>query len=296
MDPLDFWRRNDTPDRQGMTENLHVQGYLAYWDELHRRHPDLIIDSCASGGRRNDLETMRRAVALHPTDYNYSHLAAKQAFHQSLFQWFPYFGSNTMPIDRVDAYAIRSGHAMSVVLGYDLRRKDLDYRLLRELTDEARVVATYYYDDYYPLTPYSVSEEDWIAWQFNRPDKGEGLIEVFRRPRSQAASMTLRPRGLDAQAVFELQNLDLEDTTRAAGRELMETGLQVVLPHRPQAAVITYRRIKGLAALISTSRSKCEVTEPVAFSAAGSFSPDGELTDYRWDFGDGTRAPRRPRD
>ncbi len=99
MDPLDFWRRNDAPDRQGMTENLHVQGYLAYWDALRQRHPNLIIDSCASGGRRNDLETMRRAVALHPTDYNYSHLAAKQAFHHSLFQWLPYFGSNTLPID-----------------------------------------------------------------------------------------------------------------------------------------------------------------------------------------------------
>ena len=116
MDPLGHWRKNDPPDRQGITENLHVQGYLAYWDELRRRHPNLIIDSCASGGRRNDLETLRRAVPLHPTDYNYSHLAAKQAFHLSLFQWIPYFGSNTMPIDTVDAYAFRSGHGMAVVI------------------------------------------------------------------------------------------------------------------------------------------------------------------------------------
>ena len=76
---------------------------------------------------------MRRAVALHPTDYNYGNLAAKQAFHYSLFQWLPYFGSNTVPLDRSIAYPIRSGHAMNVVLGYDLRRKDLDYALLRKL-------------------------------------------------------------------------------------------------------------------------------------------------------------------
>ena len=68
--------------------------------------PNLIIDSCASGGRRNDLETMRRAIALHPTDYNYGHLAAKQAFHSSLFQWLPCFGSNTVPVDTVNAYRI----------------------------------------------------------------------------------------------------------------------------------------------------------------------------------------------
>ena len=60
---LDDWRRNDAPDRQGLTENLYVQGYLAYWDALRRRQPQLRIDSCASGGRRDDLETLRRAVS-----------------------------------------------------------------------------------------------------------------------------------------------------------------------------------------------------------------------------------------
>ena len=58
IDPLGYWRGNDAPDRQGITENLHVQGHLAYWDELRRRHPDILIDSCASGGRRDDLETL----------------------------------------------------------------------------------------------------------------------------------------------------------------------------------------------------------------------------------------------
>jgi alpha-galactosidase len=69
IDPLAYWRANDAPDRQGLTEMRHVEGYLAYWDELRRRHPDLLIDSCASGGRRNDLETLRRAVPLLRSDY-----------------------------------------------------------------------------------------------------------------------------------------------------------------------------------------------------------------------------------
>jgi alpha-galactosidase len=277
MDPLDFWRRNDAADRQGMTENLHVQGYLAYWDALRQRHPMLVIDSCASGGRRNDLETMRRAVPLHPTDYNYVHLAAKQAFHQSLFAWIPYFGSNTVPVDTVDAYGIRSGHAMSVVLGYDLRRKDLDYPLLRKLAQEVRLVAPYYYGDYYPLTPYSLSEDTWIAWQFHRPETGDGLVEAFRRPRSQKASISLKLHGLDAGVVYEITNRDLEGTTRASGRDLMETGLLVVASRRPQAAVITYRRVGGLAAVIPACQRNCEMLKPGALSAAGSQSRGGEI-------------------
>ncbi len=293
MDPLDFWRRNDAPDRQGLTENLHVQGYLAYWDALRRRNPYLRIDSCASGGRRNDLETMRRAVPLHPTDYNYGHLAAKQAFHQSLFAWIPYFGSNTVPVDTVDAYTIRSGHAMSVVLGYDLRRKDLDYPLLRKLATEARLVAPYYYGDYYPLTPYSLAEDAWLAWQFNRPESEDGLVEAFRRPRSQKSSISLKLRGLDAKAVYELKDWDQAGPTRASGRDLMEQGLTVSTPRRPQAAVITYRRMPGVAAVISVSQPVCEVFEPVTFSAVGSHSPKGEITAWHWDFGDGATSTGR---
>lgn len=240
IDPLGFWRAADAPDRQGMTENLHVQGYLAYWDALRRRHPNLIIDSCASGGRRNDLETIRRAVALHPTDYNYSHLAVKQAFHHSLFQWIPYFGSNTLPIDAVDAYAFRSGHAMSVVLGYDLRRKDLDYALLRKLARQWRMVAQYYYGDYYPLTPYSLSEEHWIAWQFHRPEQGDGLVQAFRRPQNPQPARRLRLRGLDPAARYELTDLDAAAPRQMAGKELIQQGLPVEIKDKPGAVVISY--------------------------------------------------------
>ena len=42
MDPLPNWRGHDAPNRQGMTEIQHVVGYLAFWDELRRRHPGLL--------------------------------------------------------------------------------------------------------------------------------------------------------------------------------------------------------------------------------------------------------------
>ena len=34
MDPLETWRHNDAPDRQGMTEIRYVEGLYAMWDEL----------------------------------------------------------------------------------------------------------------------------------------------------------------------------------------------------------------------------------------------------------------------
>ncbi|MCC6822676.1 MAG: NPCBM/NEW2 domain-containing protein, partial [Verrucomicrobia subdivision 3 bacterium] len=69
LDPLPYWRANDAPDRQGITEIRHIEGYLAWWDELRRRHPGLMIDSYASGGRRNDLESLLLGVGLAPCGY-----------------------------------------------------------------------------------------------------------------------------------------------------------------------------------------------------------------------------------
>ena len=40
MDPLGLLARQRRADRQGITEIKHVTGYLAYWDELRRRHPN----------------------------------------------------------------------------------------------------------------------------------------------------------------------------------------------------------------------------------------------------------------
>ena len=64
FDPLPYWRDNDAPDRQGISEIRYVEGLYTFWDELLERRPGLIIDNCASGGRRIDLETISRSVPL----------------------------------------------------------------------------------------------------------------------------------------------------------------------------------------------------------------------------------------
>jgi len=243
MSPLACWRGNDAPERQGITENLHVQGYLAYWDELRRRHPGLMIDSCASGGRRNDLESMRRAVPLHPTDYNYADLTVKQAFHHSLYQWIPYFGSNTVPMDSPDAYVIRSGQSLGTTFGYDMRRKDLDYERLRQLSSQLKQVVEYYRGDFYPLTPGNRSTSEWIAWQFHLVGRNAGMVQAFRRDANETQQRTFRLSGLDPAAQYRVHNLDEAESTIIAGRDLIDHGLTIHLAKRPSAAVICYEPV-----------------------------------------------------
>jgi len=246
FDPLPFWRANDGPDRQGITENRHVRGYLTFWKALRKRFPNMLIDSCASGGRRNDLETMRLSVPLHKTDYNYADNATKQAFHHTLSSWLPYYGAYVLPVETVDTYAFRSSLAPMTMLTYDLRRRDIDWAPLRQLCEQwRRLVATgYFYGDYYPMTPYNRDETRWIAWQHHRTDNEAGLVQAFRRKDCVVQSVTLRLRGLDADAKYRLTDLDApQDAKVLTGRELMDAGLAVEAAQAPQAVLVTYERV-----------------------------------------------------
>lgn len=237
IDPLSYWRANDADDRQGITEAKHVMGYLALWDELLRRHPELLIDTCASGGRRNDLETLRRSVPLLRSDY-FGDPVAQQAQTMGIALWIPYFGSG-MGLN--DVYWFRSCVFPASRIGCDTRDPALDYELIRRMIAECRLVQRYMLGDYYPLTPYSLDSEAWAAWQFNVPELGEGVVQVFRRSECPTETVALRLRGLDPSRRYILSDTDAPEPQVMEGRELMDPGIQVTLPERPQAAVITYR-------------------------------------------------------
>src|SRR6202011_2481771 len=98
------WNMGDPPGRRGITQIRHVTGFLAFWDELRRRHPNLLIDCCASGGRRNDVEAMRRAVPLWRSD-DFGDPVGQQCQTYGISLWLPYHGSGMSP---TDPYALRS--------------------------------------------------------------------------------------------------------------------------------------------------------------------------------------------
>jgi alpha-galactosidase len=239
MDPLPYWRANDAEDRQGLTEIRHVEGYLAYWDELLRRHPGMFIDSCASGGRRNDLETMRRAIPLWRTDWRCDPVGT-QCCSYGISLWIPLSGTGAAD---ADAYTFRSNMVPFTNCLFDVRNRQLDYSLLRRLTAQWQRIAPCYYGDFWPLTPYSTEDSAWMAWQFDRPDLGQGVVQVFRRAESVYESARLRLRGLDSDARYRWRNLDAPRSRTASGRELMDTGLLVKVKDQPGAPLIVYERL-----------------------------------------------------
>lgn len=242
IDPLGYWRGNDAADRQGITEVYHVMGYFEYWDALISRHPGLLIDSCASGGRRNDLETMRRAVPLLRSDY-YSTPEGQQCHTYGMAFWLPFQGTGF--IGQVSEYWARSSWVAELTFGpgqgQDIETT-IDWDQMRRVAAQWRQLAPYFYGDFYPLTDYTTSTSVWMAWQYNLPDAGKGAVQVFRRNNAAEPQMTFQLKGLDSQAFYTLTNLDVPGEVTRSGSQLMSEGLTVPLPDQPGSAIIIYER------------------------------------------------------
>jgi alpha-galactosidase len=239
LDPLTYWQNGDTAGRQGMSENLHVQGYLAYMDELRRRHPDMPIDICAAGGRRNELEDLRRAVPLLRSDYR-PNATANQCQTYGLASWIPYFGTG---VTMADDYAVRSSWCPALGIGVPqdvLKNGKTSWSTYKRMLAEQRQVAPYLLGDYYPLTPYSQEEHVWMAWQFDRPDLGAGMVQAFRRAGSDQECIKVRLSGLDPAGSYRVTNLDTKASKTMPGSELMGQGLLLQIGVRSGSLVITY--------------------------------------------------------
>jgi len=241
VDPLGYWRGTDTEDRQGITENHYVAGYLAFWDELRRRHPGLLIDSCASGGHRNDLETMRRSLPFLRSDF-IQDAVGNQCHTYGLSFWLPYHGTGT---DQLNPYDLRSAmDCPHFIACWDLRDRKLDYNFLRKTVADWRSYADDYLGDYYPLTPYTTSNDAWLGWQFDQPAQGRGVVQAFRRANSIYESARFKLHGLETGARYVVTDLDTpEAKSQLSGRELMETGLVLTLAEQPSARIVTYKKV-----------------------------------------------------
>lgn len=232
ISPASFWRANDTSDRQGITEIKHVVGYLAYLDELIKRNPNVRLDHF-----RVDLETLRRAAPLIlGVDYD---PVADQCHNYRVATWIPWHGLCSRVIE---PYSFRSMMCPAIATGWDVRQHDLDYALARRLIGQWKAIAPTYLGDFYPLTPYTFDDRAWMAWQYDCPDHGEGIVQAFRRRGSEAKSARYRLHGLDPAAHYAVDNIDGGTPSRLSGAELMDEGLPIEIATVSAAVVMVYEK------------------------------------------------------
>ncbi len=243
-DPAPAWQENDAKyeGRTGMTENQYVQGYLALWDALIEKY-GLFIDSCASGGGRNDLESMKRGVPLHYTDWfdgNNEDYDMKGKMTQALFAWFPYFKNESY---QINLYKLRMNYAPFCLLKVpSALDKDTDWDVMKQAYDEYDIIRDYFYGDYYTLTEWTANTDRWDGRMFYDPAKGEGFASIACQQGASAKTNTICLKGLDPDRRYKITDFDgLLDVT-ASGKELMETGIEITVPEKPYCVILL---IKG---------------------------------------------------
>lgn len=255
--PEKYWELADAPDRVGMTEIQHIEGLYLFWDQLRAEHRDLVIDNCASGGRRLDLEMMSRSFAVWRSDFGCADDVEEQMQTQALSPWVPQnMGIETLwtsdPWKRqgpfgsaADVYAMRCGYSAGFASnpGPAGTRNDSWLAFEARALSEYREVQPYFYGDFYPLLPYSIERSSWTAWQWNRPDLNAGVVLILRRPESPMTAMNLALHALDPAAQYEVdtrQGFDPGAMSTMSGEALSH--LPVSLSTEPGSLLILYRR------------------------------------------------------
>ncbi|MHB1002175.1 MAG: NPCBM/NEW2 domain-containing protein [Armatimonadota bacterium] len=243
ISPFGFWRLNDTVDRQGMTEIRHVEGLYAMWDDLLRQHPGLVIDNGNWINTGPDLEVMMRSAGSWTCSENYTSWSRQQLHIASLSMFVPLHSTGLFS---PDPYYVRSVSRFGASVCYDTRNSSAEQmELMKRGSDEVKMLRPLYLGDYYPLTPMNASDDNWCAWQFNRPDLGEGFVLFFRRPECPTSLLDVSLQGLDASSMYQVdfrETYDIRETKKISGKEFSD--LHVDLDTKPASLLVHYRMIK----------------------------------------------------
>ncbi len=241
MLPAGYWRDADEPGRSGIKEIRHIENLYKFWDYLLDRFPGLLIDNCASGGKRLDWESIGRSAPLWRSDYyHYDDPDGYQCHTYGLNFFLPIHGTGILLPDQ---YSFRSSLSSALQCNWKVTEPGVSVLDMQQRIREYRDIREYYYEDYYPLsgTGDLTGSDVWLAYQMHRPSDDSGIVVAFRRQDALDAEYTVRLGGLTPDASYTLLDCDTQAETVRSGRELTE-GLTLRLDNPKSSLLIKYRK------------------------------------------------------
>ncbi|NLZ36543.1 MAG: hypothetical protein GX897_03590 [Clostridiales bacterium] len=257
ISPLSFWRSADSDERKGITEIKYINGFYRLWDELLCRFPRLLIDNCASGGRRIDIETLRRSVPLWRSDAqcpaNYP-VELVQAHNLTFPSWLPWSGTGTGR--GYDTYRARSAYTSGLTTNYTFSERDnfgddpAKLEWIKKIGEEYLSLRRYFDGDFYPLTSPNDKPDSWSAYHYSLDSTGEGMIFAARREESPFYGAAFRLSGIEADAWYYFKDIDsgslyyfgeyTEYAPAVSGKYLIEHGFEAAIDTPRTAKIWTY--------------------------------------------------------
>lgn len=240
FDPMPYWKKQDTPDRIGISEAKYIEGLYAFWDSLLVRFPHMIIDNCASGGRRIDLETTSRSTPFWRTDLE-QNATGYQCHTYGLNLYLPLHGT---ALYKTGNYYVRSSLGSLAVINWKVDGSNNEtIETYQQYIADFKRLRPYFYGDYYPLTAAHkryMNTNSWLAYQLNRPEQKDGIVLAFRRDRFTDESMIIKLNGLVADAQYELFYEDNGTRVVKMGKELKD-GIEITILDKPGSLLISYK-------------------------------------------------------
>jgi len=239
IEPLEFWRQNEPPDRQGMVEIGYIMGLYAMWEDLQNRHPGLIIDNCASGGRRIDIESCRYGLPLWHSDMQcFGHQPeAEQLQNAGLFRWVPLHGCAAFGLE--PSYAFRSAMTGGNILVPNITMPDHE-QAIKQTVAVCKKVRPFMLGDFYPIFPHKPDNNLWFGYQFHRNDMNSGIAILFRREKNAESEKAVQLKGLNPDSAYEVFFEGSEKRQLAKGKELADFKVQIV--EAPGSIVLYYQK------------------------------------------------------
>ena len=234
IDPADSWslkdrlaaRASGTPVQTGMAEAAHVEALYTMWQQILAENPGVLLDNCASGGRRLDLETATLSVPLWQSDLagnpgDVSESWQSQTMGLSNFLpvhsgGCPRFDSKTTGgptgekglTTAVEPYVWRSCSTVGKAIAWTpeawatVATNDTLAAGIRKAVEETqrlRSIVSHVDAMYYPLTPIG-PEHRWAAYQHQLNDTGFAV--VFHRPPNTKPSQQSVLRAVSNRSAF----------------------------------------------------------------------------------------------
>ena len=179
-EPLIFWRDAEEEGRHGLFEIKYIMGLYEVWDTLSESFPDLLIDNCASGGRRLDFELYRRGIPLWRSDRQCYAVPVEEAeFHTAaLSLYLPYHGT----LASHDVKYARFSYAPTLnITPWGMQEHPSEYK---KMIEEYLFARRFMLGDYEPVFSLSNDFALWGGHRYHLSEENEGILLLFRRARS----------------------------------------------------------------------------------------------------------------
>lgn len=256
MDALPYYRNNEGIGRKGITELAYINGLYAFLDMILEKYPYMMIDNCASGGNRMDIEMQKRSVTLWRSDYNCNPdylVEGLQAATMGSALLFPYQGCGVRACSE-SMYDVRSSYGSAIDVNamddnfvniweegkkYDQNDLKVEFTkhirpFIEKIFCEYKQVRHLYSENFAAHSCFDADPYSWCCYEFYNDERTQSVLHVFRRRFSDLRSADYIIEGVNQAFDYIVSDMD-GNSYEITGKNLKENGLHVEINAKAQS-------------------------------------------------------------